>query len=55
MQDMTEDYEIEDVEIDEATVQDILVELRACLPTCPAAELAGLRAAIEIIESNYTA
>lgn len=49
-----DDIEIlEDVEIDPDTVQDILIELRACLSTAPAVEVPGLQAAIEIIESNY--
>lgn len=46
-----------DYEIDENTVQDILVELTACLTAkgIPANELPGLKAAIEIIQNNYLA
>ena len=50
---MLEIEEIADVEIDEATVRDILVTLRASLQSAKAEEQAGLLAAIEIIESNY--
>jgi len=50
IQDLLTDVE---TDIRKATVADILIDLRDSLKHCSDAELAGLTAAIETIESNY--
>lgn len=46
---------LESVETDvrKATVEDFLIDLRETLKVCKPDETAGLRVAIEILETNY--
>lgn len=50
IQDLVEGLE---ADVRKATIVDVLIDLKECLKAAPANETAGLRAAIEIIESNY--
>lgn len=50
---MDETIEISEDEIREATVRDVLIDLRDFLDSVAPEELAGMKAAIEIIEANY--